>query len=115
MTSAFSIQLRSEMFRNASFQRKEQTGVRQCSVKSAWPAMLARRSAPARVWPERGAGVVWDAQGLVQVRLIEDSPKPTDDLAIVCAWFATTSSTARSTNVRNVLLLRSNAAYMAGE
>jgi hypothetical protein len=44
--------------------------------------MLARRSAPARVWPERGAGVVWDAQGLVQVRLIEDSPKPTDDLAI---------------------------------
>jgi hypothetical protein len=32
--------------------------------------------------PERCTGVLGDAQGLVQVRLIENIPKPADDLAI---------------------------------
>ena len=32
--------------------------------------------------PERCAGVLGDAQGLVQVWLIENIPKPIDDLAI---------------------------------
>ena len=34
------------------------------------------------IWPKRSAGILWDSQGLVQVRVVEDVPEPTYYLMI---------------------------------
>jgi hypothetical protein len=34
------------------------------------------------IWSERDAGILWEPQGLVEMRVIKYVPEPTDDLAI---------------------------------